>query len=144
MTVRPAVVLARLAHLGAVLTQLERLRAMSATERADPLFRLAAERALHVAVEAVLDIGHHVLAGRGLPIPGTYREVVPALAAGGVLAAGLASRLEGMAGMRNILVHDYVDVDAKQIWAVIDQRLDDLREVHAALASLPELGRGPG
>ena len=115
MTVRPAVVLARLAHLGAVLTQLERLRAMPAAERADPLYQLASERALHVAVEAVLDIGHHVLAGRGLPIPGTYREVVPALVAGGVFAAALASRLEGMAGMRNILVHDYVDVDAKQV-----------------------------
>lgn len=70
MTVRPAVILARLAHLAAVLDSLRRLRAMSGEERArDPLHRLAAERALHVAAEAIFDIGHHVLAGRGLPIP---------------------------------------------------------------------------
>jgi uncharacterized protein YutE (UPF0331/DUF86 family) len=124
-----------------VLAQLERLRTMPAEQRSDPLFKLASERALHVAIEAVLDVGHHVLAGRALPIPGTYREVVPALVAAGILGADLGSRLEGMTGMRNILVHDYVDVDAKQVWAAIDQRLDDLRDVHAALASLPELGR---
>lgn len=144
MTVRPAVVLARLAHLGAVLTQLERLRALSVQERADPLFHLAAERALHVSIEVVLDVGHHVLAGRGHPIPATYREVVPALVKHGIFPAELGVRLDGIAGMRNILVHDYVQVDPGQVWAVIEQRLGDLRGVHAALVALPELGRQPG
>jgi uncharacterized protein YutE (UPF0331/DUF86 family) len=141
MTVRPAVVLARLAHLGEVMVQLQRLRALSADERTDPLRQLAAERALHVAIEAVLDVGHHLLAGRGHPIPATYREVVPALVAHGILATELGARLEGMAGMRNILVHDYVHVDPTQVWAVVDQKLGDLEDVHAAFAALPELGR---
>lgn len=141
MTVRPAVVLARLAHLGEVMVQLQRLRALSAAERTDPLRELAAERALHVAIEAVLDVGHHLLAGRGHPIPATYREVVPALVLHGILATELGARLEGMAGMRNILVHDYVHVDPTQVWAVVDQKLGDLEDVHAAFAALPELGR---
>ncbi len=141
MTVRPAVVLARLAHLGEVIVQLKRLRALSAEERADPLRELAAERALHVAIEAVLDVGHHLLAGRGHPIPATYREVLPALVLHGIVATALGARLEGMAGMRNILVHDYVHVDPTQVWAVVDHKLDDLQDVHAAFAALPELGR---
>ncbi len=144
MTVRPAVVLARLTHLGQVLVQLNRLRALSPSERADALIELAAERALHVAIEAVLDVGHHVLAGRGFPIPPTYREVVPALVAAQILAPELGGRLEGMAGMRNLLFHDYLRVDSKQVWAVVDQKLDDLQDVHAALAALPELGRSAG
>ena len=105
MTVHPAVVLARLAHLGRLLDQLEKLRAVPRSER-DPIHELAAERALHVSAEAVFDIGHHVLAGRGLRVPATYREVIPALVAAGVLEASLGKRLDGMAGMRNILVHD--------------------------------------
>jgi uncharacterized protein YutE (UPF0331/DUF86 family) len=140
MTVRPDVVLARLAHLGAVLAQIERLRALSPGQRgSDPLHQLAAERALHVAAEAVLDIGHHVLAGRGLPVPGTYREVIPAMAAAGILEAAVAARLDGMAGMWNILVHDYLDVDPVRVWEAIDRHAGDLHGVHAALAALPEL-----
>jgi uncharacterized protein YutE (UPF0331/DUF86 family) len=142
VTVRPAVVLARLVHLGDVIVQLQRLRALSTEERSDPLRELAAERALHVAIEAVLDVGHHILAGRGHPIPATYREVVPALVVHGILGPELGARLEGMAGMRNILVHDYVRVDPQQVWAVVDQKHDDLRDVHAAFCALPELGRG--
>lgn len=139
MTVRPAVVLARLAHLGDVLVQLERLQALAASRRADPLYELAAERAIHVAIEAILDVGHHVLAGRGEAIPQTYRDVVPALVKIAVITANLGARLDGIAGMRNILVHDYVDVDAKYVWAVVDERLDDLRETHAQLCALAEL-----
>lgn len=76
-----------------------------------------------------------------MPLPGTYRDVVPALVAAGVLAADLGARLDGMAGMRNILAHDYVHVDKRQVWAAIDRHVDDLRAVHATLASLPELDR---
>jgi uncharacterized protein YutE (UPF0331/DUF86 family) len=92
-------------------------------------------------VEQRLDVGHHLLAGRGHRVPAAYRDVVPALVEHGILARELGERLRGIAGMRNILVHDYLDVDAAQIWWVIDERLDDLREVHANLAALPELGR---
>lgn len=52
MTVRPAVVRARLAHLGFVLGQLERLRQLSPeARRSEPLHRMAAERGIHVAAE---------------------------------------------------------------------------------------------
>lgn len=141
MTVRPAVVLARLAHLGFVLGQLERLRVLRAEGARDPLHDLGAERALHVAAEALFDIGHHVLAGRGHPVPAVYRDVVPALVAHGILPPELGPRLDGMAGMRNLLVHDYARVDTELLWRVVDDHLADLRAAHAALAALPELAQ---
>jgi uncharacterized protein YutE (UPF0331/DUF86 family) len=140
MTVRPGVVLARLAHLAHVLAQLERLRSMSQVERLrDPLHELAAERAMHVAAEAIFDIGHHVLAGRSRPVPSTYRDIVPALVAEGILETSLGNRLSGMAGLRNILVHDYVDIDPARVWEAVDEHLEDLENVLKALSSLPEL-----
>jgi uncharacterized protein YutE (UPF0331/DUF86 family) len=142
MTVRPAVIRARLAHLGFVLVQLERLRQLSEdARRSEPLNRMAAERGVHVAAEAIFDIGHHVLAGRGLPVPAAYRDVIPALVSAGVLADDLAARLNGMAGLRNILVHDYVAVDPSRVWQVLDGHLADLHAVHQALGSLSELSR---
>jgi uncharacterized protein YutE (UPF0331/DUF86 family) len=137
VTVKPAVVLERLAHLGFVIDQLERLRGLP---RQDPVFVLALERGLQVAAETIFDIGHHVLAGRGRPVPPKYRDVLPALVTDGVLTKGIAERLDGLAGLRNLLVHDYGIVDAARLWELVDSRLDDLRAVHEALARLPELG----
>jgi uncharacterized protein YutE (UPF0331/DUF86 family) len=139
MTVRPNIIRARLLHLASSLAHLQTLRAFATSERLDPLRILAAERAMQVAIEAVFDIGHHLLAGRGRPIPATYREVIPALVADGVVAPELGSRLGGMAGFRNILVHDYADVLPDLLWSAIDDHLEDLRAVHQALASIPEL-----
>jgi len=141
VTVRPTVVLTRLAHLAFVLDQLERLRALHASGVVDPIHDLGAERGLQVAAEAVFDIGHHVLAGRRHPVPATYREIVPALVRHGILPEALAPRFEGMAGLRNLLVHDYMRVDMTLVWRAVDEHLADLRSAHEALSALPELGR---
>jgi uncharacterized protein YutE (UPF0331/DUF86 family) len=135
------VILARLAHLGHALTQLRVLRDKPRGERADAINRLALERALQISAEAIFDLGHHILAGRGLSVPQTYREVIPALTEAGVWSADLASRLDGLAGLRNILVHDYVEVDGAQLWELVDHRLDDLASAQAALASIEELSQ---
>ena len=137
MTVKPAVVLERLGHLGFVIDQLERMKSLA---RDDTVVVLALERALQVAAEAIFGIGHHVLAGRGRPVPPKYRDVLPALAADGALSAEVAKKLDGLAGLRNLLVHDYGVVDAARLWALVDSRLEDLRAVHDALSRLPELG----
>ncbi len=143
MTVRPEVVLARLATLGEMLAVLGGLAGSNAELRKDPLLRLALERALHVAAEAAFDIGHHVLAGRGAPVPAKYREVLPALASAGIVPAELAARLAGLAGLRNVLVHDYARIDHALLWDLVDGRLEDLRGLAHALSELPELRSPP-
>ncbi len=139
MTVRPAAVLARLAHLGFVIEQLERLQALKASGSCDPLYDLGAERALHLAAEAIFDVGHHVLAGRGHAVPASYREIVPALVAHGILPPELGARFEGMAGLRNLLVHDYARIDGDMIWRALDEHIADFRAAHTSLSGLPEL-----
>jgi uncharacterized protein YutE (UPF0331/DUF86 family) len=144
MTVRPEVILSRLAHLARALIQLERLLRLPESERRDPLNVLALERALQLAAEAIFDIGHHVLAGRGHAIAAHYREVLPALSEAGALPRAVAVGLEGLAGLRNLLVHGCADVDPVRLWALADTRRDDLSAAHAALAALPELEHARG
>jgi len=140
VTVSKPVVMARLAHLGNVVRDLERLRGLPRiTRETDAIANLALERALHVAAESVFDIGHHVLAGRGLAVPATYREVLPALARAGIIDTSLLDRLEGLAGLRNILVQDYAAVESPRLWQLLDDRLGDLRAIYAALAAIPEV-----
>jgi len=140
VTVSKPVVVSRLAHLGNVIRDLERLRALPRIAReTDAIANLALERALQIAAEAIFDIGHHILAGRGLNVPATYREVLPAIARAGVIDTTLLGRLEGLAGLRNILVHDYVVVELPRLWQLLDERHEDLRAIHSAFAAIPEI-----
>jgi uncharacterized protein YutE (UPF0331/DUF86 family) len=51
--------------------------------------------AIYRAIQASVDLGQHVIAERGLPIPSTYREVFTVLGNAGFVDPELASRLQG-------------------------------------------------
>ena len=53
-----------------------------------------------------------------------YREIPTRLAAHGVLTEATSARLASLSGFRNILVHDYAEIDLTKIHAGLD-RLDD-------------------
>lgn len=66
---------------------------------------LKAERCLEVVVQAMLDIGNHIISDRQLRRPARYDEIFEILGENGVIGRGLAARLRGLAGLRNMLVH---------------------------------------
>ncbi|HWN74032.1 MAG TPA: DUF86 domain-containing protein [Solirubrobacterales bacterium] len=96
------------------------------TYRASFRNRLAVAHGLQLAVQVCLDIGAHLIAEEGLKMPNDYRGVFASLKAVG-LETELADRLSAAAGMRNILVHDYLMVDDKAVWDALG-RLDDLHQ----------------
>jgi uncharacterized protein YutE (UPF0331/DUF86 family) len=90
----------------------------------DFLFRWAVERGLQVAAESLFDVGNHILAGEFQESVDEYREIPTRLIACGVLSAATARRLESLAGFRNVLVHDYAEVDLRRLHSAL-ARLDD-------------------
>ncbi len=84
----------------------------------------AVERGLQIAAEALFDTGNHILAGAFQESVDEYAAIPKRMHARGVLTAATAARLESLAGFRNILVHDYADVDLKRVHVGL-QRLDD-------------------
>ncbi|MCW5890160.1 MAG: DUF86 domain-containing protein [bacterium] len=89
---------------------------MDALEK-DRRLRWAVERGLQVAAEALFDAGAHVLAAEFRETADEYRDIPRRLAARGVLTDATARALEGLAGFRNVLVHDYADVDLERVVA---------------------------
>ena len=87
----------------------------------------AAERHLQVAIQATLDIALHVLAEDSAQTPDDYGSAFALLAQEGVIPGSLAERLRPAAGLRNILVHAYLDVDPRQLLLHLDD-VDDLTE----------------
>ena len=88
-----------------------------------------AERYLHLAIESALDIANHLIADAGFEAPDTYRDAFAILTRHGVLDDELGKRLQSWAGMRNVLVHLYLDIDHGITWDTIRTDLGDLRRL---------------
>ena len=104
--------------------------ATSSRERfvADADLHDLAERRLHLAVECMIDVSNHVIATEGLRTAKTYRDAFVVLSESGVLDHSLAQRLGGWAGLRNVLVHLYMDIDHGFVHEAIANELGDLSE----------------
>lgn len=74
------------------------------------------ERFLHLAIEAVIDIGNQIIIEMDLPKPDYYRDVIRALAEAKVLPKPFARKFEGVAEFRNVLAHDYLNIDHAKVY----------------------------
>ncbi len=92
--------------------------------QADRRSRALSEHYLRIAIEAALDLGRHVIVRTGLGVPQEYREVGKILREKGVVPADLGKKLETMAGMRNVLVHLYWDIDYALLYKTAVEELD--------------------
>lgn len=101
---------------------------------------LKAERCLQLAIQAMLDIGTHIIADQGLNRPAGYEDVVPELGRAGILPAELVGRLSGTAGLRNILVHDYLAVDHGRMFDDLTTGLRDFEEFARAIEAMVSSG----
>jgi uncharacterized protein YutE (UPF0331/DUF86 family) len=126
---------ARLSALEGYLAELRSFRERSREEFvSEPAVHHLAERFLHLACECVLDIAHHLVSEAGYRQPANYRDVMEVLREEGILDADLAERLKRWMGLRNVLVHLYLEIDHGRIYDAIREDLGDL-ERFAALAA---------
>lgn len=132
------VVQARIGKLREYLALLRRIRRLAAEERfvRDPLMYGNAERYLQLAIQAVLDISNHVVADRNLSLPADSRELFDLLAKEKVLPAALARKLTPMAGFRNILVHEYLEIDRHRVYRALSDDLGDFEKFIKAVSKL--------
>jgi len=83
------------------------------------------ERNLEVAAQCVLDISHRLISLAAAPSPRDYYEAILRLGELGALPPEFARRLAPLAGFRNILVHEYLQVDWDKVYKNL-QQVDDL------------------
>lgn len=133
------VVRRRLAEIDRLLRWLGELGEPDAARlEADWQTRLLVERILTQLVEMAAGINLHVAAALGVSAGEGYRDSFTALADSGVISRELAATLSPSAGMRNVLVHDYLDVDHALVAAAVPLAADGFaryrRDVAAWLA----------
>jgi uncharacterized protein YutE (UPF0331/DUF86 family) len=133
--VRPEVIRKRLNKIDEYLVVLQRLQRYGRDEfLSDPERYGSAERFLHLAIEALLDMGNHVIADEGLGVVDWYSDVPRIFLEKGMISSELSEKWIRMIGFRNTLVHGYMDVDRAIVYEVLQNGLGDIEELKRAFA----------
>lgn len=89
----------------------------------------AAERHLEVAIQCCIDIGSHLIAQLGLERPKREnKEIFLILGKEGIIPKEFVQKLTQMVGYRNILVHEYLEVERHNTYVNIQEHLGDFAE----------------
>ena len=132
--VRAVTVVQKAARVQGMLAGIERLPLSDlAAFEADPRNAASAESYVRRALEALLDLGRHILAkgiGQG---PAEYKEVAIALTRAHVLDESQGALLVRLAGYRNRLVHFYDEVSDEELYEICTQHACDIGDLLEAL-----------
>lgn len=91
----------------------------------------AVEHGLQLSIQLLLDIGNHILAGLGISDIEEYRDIVSRLGREEIIPKEFAERISGMAGLRNLLVHEYMEIDPERLQYFLTSHLDDFKQFAA-------------
>lgn len=112
----------KLAKLEHVIKKLKEISSVSWEEfNKDESLRDRAERNLQIAAQVCIDIGSHIIADRGYRSPDSYGDVFKVLYEQDILSLQLAETMQQIAGFRNVLVHEYLDIDNKIVYECLGQ-----------------------
>jgi uncharacterized protein YutE (UPF0331/DUF86 family) len=96
----------------------------------DFILRGSAERYLQLALECCINVGNRILSlmqfEEPVATPETYAEIFTELAKLGAISPEFAQTMVQMVRFRNRLVHMYWDLDPRQIYRILKERLEDL------------------
>jgi len=144
MTDKLALVTAQLMHMRASLDRLHRLASIPAEEfLASEDYSALANHHLQRAVQAMLDIGRHIVIRRRLGRTSSYADIICRLYENGVLPTDLGERLAELARLRNRLVHVYWDVTGPDVREVLETRLEDLEDFMREIVRAIDRENGP-
>lgn len=88
---------------------------------------------LQQAVQACIDLAVHVCVDEAIGTPAHSAQAFDLLAREGVIPEALASRLTGAVGLRNLIVHQYADLEYERVIGAMRSGLDDLRRFALAM-----------
>ena len=80
---------------------------------------------LQLSIQILIDIGNHILAGIGENQIEDYVDIIDKLGGRNIVPSEFSKAIRGMAGLRNILVHEYARLDLRKIYDILQNRLDD-------------------
>ncbi|MDI6765249.1 MAG: DUF86 domain-containing protein [Bacteroidota bacterium] len=129
-------IVAKLQKLDETIKSLEQLKSHSRGKILDDyLLQAALERNLQIASQVVLDIGNSILAERGIRGIHEYKDIIIRLGSEGIIPKEFSEKIFPIAGLRNLLVHNYLEIDPNRLVDILFNDLDDLKKYMKIIAT---------
>ena len=93
----------------------------------DPRSIGSARYYLQVTIETCINIANHIIATERLRAPKDYKDSFQVLNEAGILPDDFTRTMRELAGMRNLLVHLYWDVDDQMVYDGVRSELGDFQ-----------------
>jgi len=91
------------------------------------------ERTLQIMIETCADIANHIVSDRGMRSPTSYTDTFKVLFENNIIDSELFTIMEKMAKFRNIVVHQYEEVDAEIVIFILKKHLGDFERFKEAI-----------
>lgn len=133
------VILARLAKLDDYVFRLKRFEDIKLKDYLNDYdLQAIVERNLQLAIQVCIDITNYIIARKKLTFPIEQENIFLLMGREGIIPQKLAARIKGMVNFRNILVHDYTEIDSERVFKILKQGLKDFNEFAKAIVKLVE------
>jgi len=119
----------RLNKLDNVLKALEKLTRVSLKEfLKDEDLQAIVERRLQLSAQIAIDIANYLISRKNLEVPEEEENLFVILSKSKILSLELAQQMKGLVRFRNILVHNYLDIDPEIVYENFKDHLAEFRK----------------
>ena len=118
-------ILIKIDELKGYLQELEQIMPSDFNEYQSIEKKRGCERLLQLSIESVIDMCKILVSNLRLGIPSEEIDLFESLFRKGIITDKILRMLKEMRGLRNILVHEYAEVDDKLIFKILHTRLND-------------------
>jgi len=133
-------VLGKIDDLESYLTELKQIVPESFADYQRIEKKRSCERLLHLCIECAVDICKLFVSGLKLGLPWEENDVFDKMRKKNLLSPDMTSLLKEMRAFRNILIHEYAEVDNEIVYEKAKTRLEDFemfkKEIVTALKTL--------
>ncbi|WP_202080319.1 DUF86 domain-containing protein [Caldalkalibacillus salinus] len=113
----------RLQYIQSVLEHAEQYEGIPVTM----LHQLAFERAIHMSIEAILDVGNQMIDGFIMRDPGSYEDIIIILGDEDVLTHNDVKLITGYIKQRKWLMTHYTESTVEDLWHVFHRSKESLK-----------------
>ncbi len=119
----------RLVQLSSSLKKIERFNSISLEDfLEDDIIQDVIEYNLFIAINMMIDIATHIVVDNNIGNPKTLGEAFDILNKEKYLNEDETKTYKNMVGLRNILSHEYVNIDKNIIYSIMKNDLIDIKE----------------
>jgi len=82
------------------------------------VYMLAIERAFHIAIESMIDVGNYIIDGFIMRDPGSYVDIIEILEDEQVVSKEVAGKLKKIVPFRKALVQEYTNFSFEDVYQI--------------------------